>query len=175
MKPLEVKTYPDPCLRLRARTVEHFDSALADVLKAMAELMYLKEGVGLAATQVGLDTKLLLIDTGDGLIEFVNPVLIWASDEKSAMEEGCLSIPGATVKVSRPVEVKVRAQNGTGEFFVRDFSGLAAKAVQHEMDHLCGKLIIDYLGPIGRFLAARKLSRGSKEPKNRTCEVTCEA
>jgi len=175
VKPLEVKTYPDPCLRARTRAVERFDRDLKNVLRFMADLMYVSEGIGLAATQVGLDTKLFVIDSGDGLIDLVNPEQIEASDEKSVMEEGCLSLPGITVKVSRPVEVKVRAQNGDGEFFVRDFSGLAAKAVQHEMDHLRGKLIIDYLGPVGRFLATRKLSREGKGRGGRTCEVVCDA
>jgi peptide deformylase len=171
---LEVKIYPDTSLRVETQKVERFDSELKDILRAMADTMYLSEGVGLAATQVGLDRQVFVMDTGEGLLNMVNPERVSVSKKKSVLEEGCLSLPGVTVKISRPVEVRIKAQDGNGDFFVRDFSGLAAKAVQHEMDHLKGKLIIDRLGPIGRFLAARKIERGSKEPVKKTCEVVCD-
>ncbi|MEA3489069.1 MAG: peptide deformylase [Candidatus Omnitrophota bacterium] len=164
MESLQLKIYPDPCLRIRTKAVEHFTPDLKDLLRKIADIMYLKQGIGLAATQVGLGLSVILVDIGEGLTNFVNPVVIEKSKKRSSMEEGCLSLPGITVNVSRPEEVKVRAQDGNGEFFIRKFDGLMAVAVQHEVDHLHGKLIIDYLDPIRRFIARKRISglRGRK-------------
>ena len=157
MSSLDLKTYPDKCLRIKTRQVESFDAGLEDTLRAMADVMYLSQGVGLAATQVGLGLNILVIDAGDGLMHFINPEIVEKSREKSRMEEGCLSVPGITVNISRSKTVKIRAQNEKGEVFVRKFEGLISTALQHEMDHLHGKIIIDYLDPIRGFIASRKL------------------
>jgi peptide deformylase len=160
---LELKTYPDPCLRIKTKPVDEFDDSLIDVLRAMSDVMYVNQGIGLAATQVGLGLKVMVIDAGDGLVNFINPVIMEKSAETSKMEEGCLSLPGVTVSITRPEEVKIRAQNEQGEFFIKKFEGLVSKAVQHEIDHLEGKLLIDYLNPVRYFLATRKLKREKKQ------------
>jgi len=158
MKPLELKIFPDPCLRNRVRSVEKFTPELSEVLRSMSDVMYVNEGIGLAASQVGLDLNILIIDTGEGKKNFINPQILEKSKKRSAMKEGCLSLPYITVNVSRPEQVRVRAQNERGEFFDESFDGLMARAVQHEIDHLEGRLIIDYLDPLRYFLATRKLT-----------------
>jgi len=168
---LELKTYPDPCLRIRTKTVEKFNSDIAETLRAMASLMHESHGIGLAATQVGLGLSILVIDPGDGLINMINPEILDRSKEKTYLEEGCLSLPGLTVNVKRSKTVKIRACDENGNFFVKTFDDLGAKAVQHEMDHLKGILIMDYLNPIMRFVAGRKIISGRNAKK--TCEVTC--
>jgi len=173
MKFLDVKTYPDPCLRVATRPVECFDDDLKALLRSMGDVMYLNNGIGLAGTQVGLSLSVLVVDIGSGLMNFVNPEIIEKSGKKSAMLEGCLSLPGIEVNVKRPEEVQIRAQNENGGIFVKKFDGLAAKALQHEIDHLQGKLLIDYLDPVRRFMAIRKLSRSKRNNDKKTCEVVC--
>lgn len=172
MRHIELKKYPDPCLRIKTKPVEEFDSDLKNTLRMMADIMYDSSGIGLAATQVGLGMSVLVIDTGEGLINFINPVVLEHSKRKSSMEEGCLSLPNITVNVKRPEEIKVRAQNENGDFFIKKYDGIMAKALQHEMDHLEGKLIINYLDPIRYVFATRKLSKVSEE-EIKTCEVIC--
>ncbi len=173
MSELELKTYPDPCLRIKTKPVENFDPELTLVLGMMADLMYDSQGIGLAAPQVGIGLRMMVVDTGEGLIKFVNPLMLESSGNKSKMEEGCLSLPGVNVEVVRPRTVKVRAQDEKGAFFVKQADGLLAKAIQHEMDHLEGKLIIDYLDPIKHFFATRKLAGPKQTGAKRTCEVVC--
>jgi len=175
MSNLEVKIYPDPCLRIRTRAIEEFGPDLKNILKNMADLMYFSQGVGLAAPQVGLGMRLMTIDIGGGLINFVNPIIVEMSDKKSNMEEGCLSLPGISVNVARPEKIKVRAQDENGDFFMKSFNGLYAKAIQHEVDHLNGKLIIDYLGPVRALLAKKKICSDKANRKEKTCEVVCHA
>ena len=175
MSTLDLKTYPDPCLRIKTKPVEAFTEELNETLCSMAEMMYTSQGVGLAATQVGLGLSILVIDTGEGLINFINPEILERSKEKSKMEEGCLSLPGITVNVLRPKKIKLRAQDEEGEFFIKTYDGLLAKAVQHEMDHLSGKLIIDYLDSIRRFFVFRKLVNTKQREVPKTCEVVCHA
>ena len=175
MSILDLKTYPDPCLRIKTKPVEAFTEELREILRSMVEMMYESQGIGLAATQVGLGLSLLVIDTGEGLINFINPSILEASKEKSKMEEGCLSLPGITVNVVRPEKIKVKAQDEEGEFFIKTYDGLIAKAVQHEMDHLSGRLIIDHLDPIRKFFAFRKLAKTKQREMPKTCEVVCHA
>ncbi|RKY42575.1 MAG: peptide deformylase [Candidatus Makaraimicrobium thalassicum] len=172
---LEVKIYPDPCLRIRTKPVEQFSRDIKQTLRSMADIMYVSRGIGLAATQVGLGLSVLVVDAGENLMNFVNPVILERSKKKSRMEEGCLSLPGITVNVTRAAEVEVRAQNEEGEFFIKKFDGLPATVIQHEVDHLHGKLIIDYLDPIRRFMAARKLAGSGRGGSGKTCEVVCNA
>lgn len=173
MNLLSLRTYPDPCLRIRTKPVEKFDRSLERALREMADIMYASRGIGLAATQVGLGLSVLVVDTGEGLMAFVNPEILERSKNRTAMEEGCLSVPGVIVNVSRPEKVKVRARDAKGGIFVKSFDGLAAKAVQHEMDHLAGRLIIDHLDPVRRFFAKRKLRRTKTRQGIETCEVVC--
>lgn len=170
---LELKIYPDPCLRIKTKPVEKFTQNFKETLRTMAEIMYLNQGVGLAATQVGLGLSVLLIDIGEGLKTFVNPEIIERSRKRSRMEEGCLSLPGVTVSVSRPERIKLRAQDENGDYFINTWDGLYATALQHEFDHLQGKLTIDYLDPVRRFITVGKLSRSKKKVNGKTCEVIC--
>lgn len=171
---LEVRTYPDPCLRIKTKKAERFDRELERTLRSMADIMYMSQGIGLAATQVGLGLSILVVDAGDGLLDLVNPVILEESEKKDSMEEGCLSLPGALVNIKRPESIKVRAQDKNGEFFIKKFDGLTSRAVQHEIDHLNGRLIIDHLDPIRRFIASRKLTGARGRSSGRTCEVACD-
>lgn len=173
MSDLELKTYPDPCLRAQANPVEKFDQELSTTLRSMADIMYTSQGIGLAAPQVGLGLSAIVIDIGEGLINLVNPTVVERSKKKLKMEEGCLSLPGVTVTVARPESVKVRFQNEEGEFIIKKYEGLTATAVQHEIDHLTGRLIIDYLNPISHFIAKRKLTAHKTQVGGKTCEVVC--
>ena len=134
----------DDILRKVCRTQLTFDDRLHQVLDDMAETMYDAEGVGLAAPQVGILRRYCIIDTGDGLIELVNPVIVKKSDETQTGNEGCLSIPDRYEVVTRPMKVTVRAQNRYGENFTVTGEGLKARAMCHEIDHLDGILYIDY-------------------------------
>ena len=148
MAKLAILEYPDPRLRAVARPVTEFDANLRRLISDMAETMYAAPGIGLAATQVDQHIRLLVVDvseTKDQLRVFVNPVILWASDETALCEEGCLSVPGVYDEVRRPARVRVRAQDGDGTPFELDCEGLLAVCVQHEMDHLTGKVFVDYL------------------------------
>ena len=170
---LEVKIYPDPCLRVKTKPVEEFDSDLKEIISAMSELMYKSQGIGLAATQAGVGIKAFVMDVGGGLCVFINPEIVEVSGKKTRLEEGCLSLPGITAGIMRPENIKVRAYDENGKMFTKIYQGLAAKAVQHEMDHLNGKLIIDHINPVKRFLAVKELSSRKQDPSHRDCEVVC--
>ena len=132
----------DSVLKKVCRTQLEFDSRLHTVLDDMAETMYAADGVGLAAPQVGILRRYCVIDVGDGLIELINPVIIEKSGKQTG-SEGCLSIPNRYEDVTRPMKVKVRAQNRFGENIVVEGEGLKARAFCHEIDHLDGILFID--------------------------------
>ena len=140
-----VRTYGDPVLRSRAREIEVFDAALADEVQRMAKLMDDALGIGLAATQLGVMHRLLVyrVDPEAPLGVLVNPEFEYKSEELETMEEGCLSLPGVGVEVERPAEVRVRATDETGAPIVVEASGLEARVIQHEIDHLDGVLILD--------------------------------
>jgi peptide deformylase len=148
---LPIIEYPDPRLKTVAKPVARFDERLRKLADDMAETMYAAPGVGLAATQVDVHERLIVIDvseTKDQLRVFVNPEIVWASDQMVECEEGCLSVPGIYDAVSRPDRVRVRAQDVQGERFELDCEGLLAVCVQHEMDHLLGKVFVEYLSPL---------------------------
>ncbi len=135
------KIYTDdaPCLSKVCRPVERFDDRLAELIDDMAETMYEAEGCGLAASQIGILRRVVVIDSGDGLVELVNPQLVETSGEEGRFE-GCLSLPGKSGYVVRPTHVKVRAFDRKGDLYEYDTEGLFARAVMHETDHLDGKL-----------------------------------
>jgi peptide deformylase len=148
---LPILEYPDPRLKTVAQPVTRFDDRLRQLVVDMAETMYEAPGVGLAATQVDVHERLIVLDvseTKDDLKVFVNPEIVWASDETVECEEGCLSVPGVYDAVTRPARVRVRAQDPAGETFEVDCDGLLAVCVQHEMDHLLGKVFVEYLSPL---------------------------
>jgi peptide deformylase len=175
MKELSLKTYPDKCLTIKTKPVKIFGKELASDAKKMADIMYVSQGIGLATTQVGLDYSMLVVDIGGGLHIFVNPEILECSPKKTKLEEGCLSLPGIKVAVSRPSSVKVKAQDHKGASFICVYDGLMAKVLQHEIDHLSGKVIIDYINPILKFACEKKLLKKTKCPgkghsgKDRSC------
>ena len=134
--------YGDDVLRKVCRTQLDFDERLHTVLDDMAQTMYAAEGVGLAAPQVGILRRYCIVDVGDGLIEFINPVLIFSSGKQTG-QEGCLSIPDKYAEVTRPMKIRVRAQDRYGKTFTVTAEELKARAILHEMDHLDGVLYID--------------------------------
>jgi peptide deformylase len=140
-----VRKHGDPVLRSTARPVERFDAALAEEVRRMAEIMDGALGIGLAATQLGVMHRVLVyrVDADAPLGVLVNPRLEWAGEERESMEEGCLSLPGVAVNVERPVHVRVGAVDERGEPLIVEASGLEARVIQHEMDHLDGVLILD--------------------------------
>ena len=151
---LNIKKYPDKVLRKRCKEVQSIDGEIKRLLDDMAMTMYAVNGVGLAATQVGLDMRIIVIDIGDGLMKLINPK-ITKKEGTSVMEEGCLSVPDVYVKVKRPESIVVSALNIDGKQELIKAEGLLAHAFGQEIDHLNGKLIIDYL-PFYKRLFLRK-------------------
>jgi len=159
---LKILRYPDPRLHKVAKPVTEFGERLAKLVADMAETMYDAPGVGLAATQVDVHERVVVIDVSeshDELHVFVNPEITWASEEKQVYDEGCLSVPGIYDGVERPARVKVRAQDAKGEFFELECDGLLAVCIQHEMDHLMGKVFVEYLSPLKRNRIKAKLQK----------------
>jgi peptide deformylase len=157
---LNILRYPDPRLHKVAKPVTEFGERLNQLVADMAETMYEAPGVGLAASQVDVHERLVVIDiteTKDELRVFVNPEIIWASDEKQLYDEGCLSVPGIYDGVERPARVKVRALDQKGQPFELEADGLLAVCIQHEMDHLMGKVFVEYLSPLKRNRIKSKL------------------
>jgi peptide deformylase len=140
-----VRTYGDPVLRSEARPVEVFDDKLREEVARMGAIMHDSLGIGLAATQVGVLHRVLVyrVEHDSPINALVNPVVEWSGGDKETMEEGCLSLPGVHVDVDRPVFVRVRAQDVDGEPILIEASGLEARVIQHEIDHLDGVLILD--------------------------------
>jgi peptide deformylase len=140
-----VRQYGDPALRSRARPVEVFDGALLDEVRRMGDIMTDALGIGLAATQLGVMHRVLVyrVDQDAPLAALVNPELEWSGDEVETLEEGCLSLPNVGVDVERPIHVRVRALDEHGTPLTIEASGLEARVIQHEIDHLDGILILD--------------------------------
>lgn len=159
---LPILQYPDARLHTVARPVTVFDARLRQLVADMAQTMYEAPGVGLAATQVNVHERILVLDvseTKDALRVFINPEIVWASEETELCEEGCLSVPGIYDEVRRPARVRVRAQDAEGAFFELDCEGLLAVCVQHEMDHLQGKVFVEYLSALKQDRIRTKLRK----------------
>jgi peptide deformylase len=159
---LTILEYPDPRLKTVAKPVTRFDERLRRLIADMAETMYEAPGVGLAATQVDVHERLIVIDvseTKDQLQVFINPEILWTSDEEVECEEGCLSVPGVYDAVTRPARVRVRAQDEHGSAFELDCDGLLAVCVQHEMDHLLGKVFVEYLSSLKQDRIRTKMKK----------------
>jgi peptide deformylase len=154
-----IRKFGDPVLRVEARPVEVFDDRLREEVARMGGLMHDSMGIGLAATQVGILHRVLVyrVEHDSPINVLVNPVIEWKGDEEETMEEGCLSLPGVHVDVDRPVYVRVRAQDATGEPIVVEASGLEARVIQHEINHLDGVLILDLTSREQRKEAMRTL------------------
>jgi peptide deformylase len=155
---LSILEYPDPRLRKVAAPVEAFTPEVQKLVRDMAETMYAAPGVGLAASQVNVHKCVIVIDvseTKDDLLVLINPEIVMAEGEAEC-EEGCLSVPGYYDKVTRAARITVRARNERGEPIERTAEGLLAVCIQHEMDHLVGKMFVDYLSPLKRARLAAK-------------------
>jgi peptide deformylase len=169
---LSILRYPDPRLRQRSAKVDRVDDRIRKLIKDMADTMYAAPGVGLAATQVDVHLQVIVIDiseTRDQLRVFINPELLAASGDAD-VEEGCLSVPGVYEKVRRAERVTVRALDAGGELFTLAAEGLLAVCIQHEMDHLEGKVFVERLSRLkqGRILARmKKQERRAVEPEAR--------
>ena len=164
MAKLEILEFPDPRLRTVAKPVEHFDAELRTLVDDMVETMYEAQGIGLAATQVNIHQRLLVLDVSekqDSPRVYVNPEIVGREGQETC-EEGCLSVPGIYAEVSRAEKIRVTAHTATGERFEEELDGLHAICVQHEMDHLDGKLFVDYLSPLKRRMVAKKLEKQRK-------------
>src|SRR4051794_13990248 len=154
-----VRKHGDPVLRSRAREVETFDAGLVEEVRRMGQIMHDSLGIGLAATQLGVMHRVLVyrVEPDAPIAALVNPVLEWSSKEEEPLDEGCLSLPGVLVEVDRPVHVRVRGKDEYGEDILIEASGLEARVIQHEMDHLDGVLILDRTSRDQRKRAMRTL------------------
>lgn len=155
--------YPDPRLREKAKPVDTITPEVISLVEDMAETMYAAPGVGLAATQIGVALSVFLVDIASedepsDLRVFINPEIVKA-EGKQCWDEGCLSFPGVTEEIKRAERVVVRALDRTGAPFELEADGLLAVAIQHEYDHLQGKLMVDYVGPLKKRIMARTVQR----------------
>ncbi|BDU50281.1 peptide deformylase [Haliovirga abyssi] len=160
---LEIKKYGDPVLRKKSIEVEKIDENLKQLLKDMIETMYDAPGVGLAAPQIGINKKVVIIDTDGKLRKIINPVILERFGEEEIAEEGCLSIPNIYEKVKRPSKVKVKYLNEDGLEVTEEADGLLARAFQHEIDHLDGVLFVDKVSNIRKRLISNKLAKLKRE------------
>lgn len=164
MTRLTILEFPDPRLRTRATPVAQVDAPLRDLIDDMLETMYAANGIGLAATQVNVHRRLLVADVSEGRNEprvYINPEILDRAGTET-MQEGCLSVPGYFDEVERAERVRVRALDRDGKAFEEDLDGLLAVCVQHEIDHLDGKLFVDYLSEMKRQRVRRKLEKERK-------------
>lgn len=163
---LPILRYPDPRLKKVASPVTQFDAQLEQLTRDMAETMYDAPGVGLAATQVDVHKRVIVIDVTEdrsNLIVFVNPEIIAKSERTKQYDEGCLSVPGIYEPVKRPDVVTVRAQNVKGEPFEIECDGLLGVCIQHEIDHLDGKVFVEYLSQLKQTRIKTKLKKQDRE------------
>jgi peptide deformylase len=168
MAQLQILRYPDPRLHTVAKPVAAVDDRIRRLVDDMLETMYEYEGVGLAATQVDVHERVIVMDTSedrDHARVLINPELIWCSDEMTFGDEGCLSVPQVYEKVQRHARVRVRALGRDGQPYEFDAEGLTAVCVQHEMDHLVGKVFVEYLSPLKRDRIRSKMLKKAREEK----------
>ena len=158
---LTILHFPDPRLRIRAKPVAAVTDLTRQLMSDMLETMYAAPGIGLAATQVGVDQRVIVVDVsekGDQPQCFVNPEIL-EREGRESMQEGCLSVPGVFEEVERAERIRVRALNRDGRMLEFDTDGLLAVCIQHEIDHLDGKLIVDYLSELKRRRIRKKLEK----------------
>ena len=162
MAVLDILRYPDARLHTVARPVAAVDERIRRLIADMAETMYAAPGIGLAATQVDVHERVIVIDTSeskDRLQVFVNPEIVWSSAERKDCEEGCLSVPGIYDEVERPERVRVRALDERGEPFELEADGLLAVCLQHEIDHLNGRVFVQYLSRLKQSRIKSKMAK----------------
>lgn len=163
---LPILHYPDARLHKKAKPVAVVDDRIRRIVRDMAETMYAAPGIGLAATQVDIHERIVVIDVSennDDLLVLINPVITWKSEETQVYEEGCLSVPGIYDEVKRSARIKVEATNEQGERYEFDAEGLLAVCVQHELDHLEGKVFVEYLSNLKQNRIKTKLKKAERE------------
>jgi peptide deformylase len=163
---LPILTFPDPRLHTVAKPVQAVDARIRALIQDMLETMYDADGIGLAATQVDVHERLVVIDTSQERnqpLVLVNPEITWASEERILGDEGCLSVPGIYDGVERSSSVKVRALDGDGQSREISAEGMLAVCIQHEMDHLLGKVFVEYLSPLKRNRIKTKMLKARRE------------
>jgi len=166
MAKLNILRYPDPKLHIVAKPVAVVDARIQQLVDDMLETMYAADGVGLAATQVDVHERVIVIDTSEARDDprvLINPELVSQSDEMSFSDEGCLSVPQIYDKVKRHARVRVRALNRAGETYEFDAEGLLSVCVQHEMDHLMGKVFVEYLSSLKRDRIKTKMIKKTRD------------
>ena len=166
MAVLSILHYPDQRLHTIAKPVAAVDARIVQIVTDMGETMYEASGIGLAATQVDIHERIIVIDVSEDrneLMVFINPELTWASAEKKSWREGCLSVPEFFDEFERPERIKIKALNQAGKPFELEADGLLAVCLQHEMDHLQGKVFVEYLSPLKRSRISLKLKKRAKE------------
>lgn len=167
MAKLEILTFPDSRLRQRADPVAQVDTRIRQIVDDMLETMYAAPGIGLAAIQVGIAKRIVVIDVSenhDQPVVLINPEILTRAGEEE-MEEGCLSVPGYTETVRRAERVRVRAHDREGQAFELETDGLLAVCIQHEIDHLEGKLFVDYLSNLKRQRIRRQIEKDQRAPR----------
>ncbi|CAN7712289.1 peptide deformylase [Acidovorax sp. LjRoot118] len=165
---LPILCYPDPRLHKVARPIEAVDARLKTLVADMLATMYDANGIGLAATQVDVHERLVVIDVSEGRNEplvLINPEIVWASAEKHVNDEGCLSVPGIYDGVERHDAVHVKALDAEGQSRTIEAEGLLAVCIQHEMDHLLGKVFVEYLSPLKRNRIKTKMVKQQRETR----------
>lgn len=166
MSQLTILRYPDPRLHTVARPVAAVDERLKALVGQMLETMYAAEGIGLAASQVDVHERLVVIDISesrDAPLVLINPEIVWASDERVVNDEGCLSVPGIYDGIERATAVKVQALDLEGRPQIHEADGLLAVCIQHEMDHLMGKVFVEYLSPLKRNRIKTKMQKAARD------------
>ena len=166
MAKLDILKYPDPRLHTVAKPVAAVDARIQTLIADMLETMYDANGIGLAATQIGVHERLVVIDVSEDRNEplvLINPEIEWMGQERVKGEEGCLSVPGIYDGVERATQVKVRALDGKGQSRVIEAEGMLAVCMQHEMDHLLGKVFVEYLSPLKRNRIKTKLLKAQRD------------
>ena len=163
---LPILKYPNSRLREKAKTVEVFDERIKDIVTNMVDTMMDAKGIGLAATQVDIHLRIVVIDISEDYSSptiFINPEMKITDETPKSYTEGCLSIPGIQEPVERPTEVLVNAFDQEGNSFEQKYTGLMATCIQHEIDHLNGKLFIDYLSPLKRQLIRKQIKKNKSK------------
>lgn len=175
---LRIRIYGDELLRRKAKPVRQVTGEHRRILSEMAQLMYESSGIGLAAPQVGISESLIVVDAGSSLYKLINPRIV-KKEGRLALEEGCLSVPGVCIKVKRAKKVVIKAQDEEAKPLEITAEGLLACVFQHEIDHLSGKLIVDYASFLDRLKIKRKIERlirssaheGLPEPERKSCKL----
>jgi len=163
---LPILRYPDARLHKKAKPVAEVDDRIRRLVRDMADTMYEAPGVGLAATQVDVHERVIVIDVseeGNDLLALINPEITWKSDEKKVFEEGCLSVPGIYDEVERAERIRFKALDENGQRYEMEAEGLLAICVQHEMDHLEGKVFVEYLSNLKQNRIKTKLKKAERD------------